>query len=282
MTYVLLTKFWNEIDRIPDVVTTVSNQNVRPILWLLLDDGSTDGSLQLFQELCVKNAIKTLSVQMPEKKIGNIDTLGIVYQLVFDTWKEKIDSFDPSYLAMLDVDSLVPVDYFKNMIHMLEKYPKIGAIAGQVRGEKRIAMPQGSGKVVRWSVVKNIDRYWDLDADSFYNIKSVASGFWTTIVDNVHVDAAPSLFVADRKKGAFRYGRRMFYVGRSPVIILFLLLRGILRRRMDFMYQVNGYVYEAIRNNWRCTDKDVQYRYGLRNYIARKIRYNKIIQMRWP
>lgn len=275
--YVLLTKFWNEAPKIPSVVETVANQDERPLLWLLLDDGSTDGSLHLFVDCCKSRGIPWIYVRMRQKYVGNIDTLGFVYQKTFDKWKATLDDLGFSYLAMLDVDSMLPPDYFSTLTDLLEEYPRIGAIAGQVHGERRTSSPQGSGKLVRWEIVKSINKYWDLDADSFFNIKANAAGYWTAIVDNLNVYAEPSLFYG--RKGSFRFGRRMFYVRRSPVIMFLLFLRGILRRRLDFLDQVRGYVFEASRNNWECKDPDVRRFYGLRRYLARKTKYNKMLKV---
>lgn len=278
MRYVLLTKFWNEKHKIRNVVNTIAKQRLKPVVWLLLDDGSTDGSLKRFKRLCTENSIPTLSVQMPQKTKGNIDTLGRVYQLAFDTWKDYIrKTYAPHCFTMLDVDSQIPSDYFQILASILDQYPLIGAIAGQVKGEDRQSSPQGSGKMVRWSVVEAIDRMWDLDADTFLNIKANALGYWCVIVNNLHVCAEPSLFYS--AKGAFRFGRRMFYVHRPLPIMLLVLLRGILRRKMAFLNQFRGWSLEMARNNWRCNDTDVLESYGIIRYLNRKQKRTKVVEI---
>jgi len=105
--YVLLTKFWNEKHKLRGIVDTITKQSLKPVVWLLLDDGSTDGSLERFKRLCTENGIPTLSVQMPQKTKGNIDALGRVYQLAFDTWKEHIrKTYAPHCFAMLDEERI--------------------------------------------------------------------------------------------------------------------------------------------------------------------------------
>lgn len=278
MRYVLLTKFWNEKHKIRNVVNTIVRQELRPVVWLLLDDGSTDGSLKRFKRLCTESHIPTLSVQMPQKTKGNIDALGRVYQLAFDTWKEYIrQTYAPHYFAMLDVDSQLPADYFQSLVQVLDQYPLVGAIAGQVKDENRQSSPQGSGKMVRWSVIESFDKIWDLDADSFLNIKANALGYWCVIVNNLHVYAEPSLFYS--AKGAFRFGRRMFYVRRPFPIMFLVLLRGILRRKMIFLNQFRGWSLEAARNNWRCNDTDVLEFYGIMRYLNRKQKRTKVVEI---
>jgi len=276
--YVLLTKFWNEKHKLRGIVDTITKQSLKPVVWLLLDDGSTDGSLERFKRLCTENGIPTLSVQMPQKTKGNIDALGRVYQLAFDTWKEHIrKTYAPHCFAMLDVDSKVPPNYFQSLAHILNKYPLIGAIAGQVKGEDRQSSPQGSGKMVKWSVIEEIDRMWDLDADTFLNIKAYALGYWCVIVNNLHVYAEPSLFYST--KGAFRFGRRMFYVRRALPIMLLVLLRGILRRKMAFLNQFRGWSLEMARNNWKCHDTDVLESYGIIRYLNRQQKRTKVVEI---
>ena len=278
MSYVLLTKFWNETQRIPGLVETILKQEVGPDVWLLLDDGSTDGSLELFERLLQSSKITTLSVSMPKKAQGNLDTIGKVYQLAFDTWREHLtNNFRPSYLAMLDVDSRIPKKYFRMLSSILEQYPRVGAIAGQIKAEPERTVPQGSGKMVRWEIVECIDQFWDLDADAFLNIKANALDYWCMIVNNLYIDASPSLFYSTR--GAFRVGRRMFYVGRPLPVMLFELARGIFERKRAFLEQFNGWSLEAIRNDWKCGDKDVMAFYGLRRFLTRNKKRTKVVRI---
>jgi len=278
MTYVLLTKFWNEYERIPSLVDCITRQTQKPEAWLLLDDGSTDGSLRLFKRLAAEAGISVLSVRMPKKTVGNVDAVGRVYQKAFDRWKQFVtEEIRPSYLAMMDVDTKVSSDYFRILCRFLDEFDRVGSIAGQIRGSEKRNMPQGSGKVVRWQVVESLNRMWDLDADTLLNIKAIVLGYWNVIITNVFVDTPPTFFFT--VKGSFKFGRRMYYVRRPFLIMVFTLLRGLFRRKRVFLERFRGWCLEAARMNWRCNDEDVLAYYGLRRYLSRKRKCVKMVKI---
>jgi glycosyltransferase involved in cell wall biosynthesis len=272
MTYALLTKFWNEIDRIPSVVATISKQTVRPLVWFLLDDGSTDGSLKLFRGLAEKDGISTICVSMPQKSKGDIDTLGRMYQLFYDTVFKNMAELD--YIGMIDVDTTVPIDYFSVLVKLLDIHLDIGCIAGCIREEKR-NQPMGSGKLCRWNIFCRAGRdgFWELDADTFLNIKAVAMGYRLSIVEDMFVDANKSLF--STPAGYKHLGRRMYYCRRNFILVCYRGLRMILQGKSGWQY-IHGWMHEAVFNkSWRCDDTDVREFYSVLKVRAKNTKFIK-------
>ena len=93
--YVLLTKFWNEYERIPELVKNVAQQTKHPIRWLLIDDGSTDGGGDLFVELVKAEGIHPLISRLPPKIKGNLDTLGRAYSHAFNEYRGVLSELNP-------------------------------------------------------------------------------------------------------------------------------------------------------------------------------------------
>ncbi|MHA1246293.1 MAG: glycosyltransferase family A protein [Candidatus Thorarchaeota archaeon] len=278
--YVLLTKFWNERERIPAAVRRIAQQTKKPVVWLLIDDGSTDGGGQLFRHLAEGFGIQSLLIQLPPKKVGNLDTLGRAYTYAFRKCRGSLDKLRPDYLALLDVDTRLPRNYYERIIALLDSNPALGVAAGTIEGEKSPpTWPRGSGKVVRWKVVKSIDKYWDIDADSLYNIKALRLGYQLMVDYSLKISASPSAVFT--KQGRFRFGRLSYYIGKNPLLVLQMALALQLKKDYGAEY-LRGYVQEWSRGTWRCSDSDVRYFYSLEYRIREKLRRAGLGNHSWP
>ncbi|MFX0107834.1 MAG: glycosyltransferase [Candidatus Hodarchaeota archaeon] len=279
--YLLLTKFWNEREKIPDLVKSVAQQTKKPSLWLLIDDGSTDGSGEMFERLAAEAGIATLISHMPPKMKGNLDRLGYAYNNAFTEFRDILDRMSPSYLALADVDTRFPKDYFEHMTAIMDADRRLGCINGQIGNEtKRMDWPRGSGKITRWSVVQSISKFWDIDADSFLNIKALRQGFILRVIPNIKVYADPSaVFTA---KGRFRFGRVSYYERKHPLLVIQMALSLVARRQFGTDY-LRGYFQEWSRGKWKCSDMDVRYYYSLeyrvRSWIMRLFHIGRHV---WP
>jgi len=52
--YVLITPVKDEEKLLRDVIESVINQTVKPVLWLIIDDGSTDGSPKINTQIRIQ------------------------------------------------------------------------------------------------------------------------------------------------------------------------------------------------------------------------------------
>jgi hypothetical protein len=175
---------------------------------------------------------------------------------------------------MIDVDTIIPRDYFSFLAKLLDVHLDIGCVAGTIRNERRND-PMGSGKLCRWNIFDRAGRdgFWDLDADSFLNIKAVAMGYRLAIVDDIFVIADRSLFTTS--KGHKRLGRRMHYVGQNFLVTCYRGLRMILRGENGWQH-IHGWMHEAIFNrSWRCDDQDVREFYSMRKMRAKNTKFMK-------
>ncbi|MFW9807823.1 MAG: glycosyltransferase [Candidatus Thorarchaeota archaeon] len=279
--YVLLTKFWNELERIPGIVENIAQQTKQPIRWLLIDDGSTDGGGDLFIELLKKEGIRALISKLPQKTKGNLDTLGRAYSFAFKEHREELSKLNPGYLGLIDIDTRVPSNYFEHMTNVMDSDKSLGCINAQIKGERGPTdWPRGSGKVTRWTVVESFDEFWDLDADSFLNVKATRMGLRLKVFDDLFLEAAPSQVMS--KKGLFRLGRVNYYEQKHPLLVFQTAFFRLIQRRHGTEY-LRGYFQEFLRGTWICSDRDIRYYYSLEYRIRSKMqRVLGIGRHRWP
>lgn len=257
-TFVLATNVWNESEAIPRFFKNIVNQTRPPSLWIWIDDGSTDGTSTVIHQEAEETDIPIRVFTLPPKAKGNMDTIGRAYNRTLIPIRDEIDA---GYLSIVDVDTVLPLNYFERMIRIMDTNPQLGACAAQNRGEPREGLPMGGGKTVRWEIVRSIDQFWDLAPDSFLNIKTLSKGYEARIIDEIEINAEPSTILTP--KGRFRFGRRSFYVRKHPILVLQMALTLASRKKhgTDFL---RGYIQEWTQGTWTCDDADIRYFYSFK------------------
>jgi glycosyltransferase involved in cell wall biosynthesis len=257
--YVLITKFYNERDRLPVLIQNISTQTLKPSIFVFIDDGSMDNSAQVAATEATKLGIKFEIVSMPPKKKGNLDTLGRAWNKAQPLLRVLLK--DVPYAATTDVDTIFPATYFAYMTAYLEDHPDVGVVAGQVKNQPKRTFPMFTGKVFRSNIMRDIKEYWEVSADSFINVKALNRGYRLVILENITVKSEPTHL--HTWKGRYRQGRLAYYSGNS---LSYIILKGIAKHDSQFL---RGYWSEWSRKIWRCKDEEVLAYY--RNTFRRRL-----------
>jgi len=242
----------------------MSKQSKLPRSWVWIDDGSTDATAQVLKETAAKYPQLQLWVEsMPKKKTPNFFTLGKSHERVLLKLRSRIDALGADYLAVLDPDTEPCPNYFARLCSILDSDHGLGAVAGypvQEPDKLKSGRPMNSGKMIRWSIVREIDKFWDYCPDSFYNLKAESRGYRVGVV-KVPVSLDRPTTAVTSREGAFRQGR-LYYYARRPVwaILLRSVWRQITRQHGDDL--LRGYLVEMRRGTWKCDDPDVVRYYG--------------------
>jgi glycosyltransferase involved in cell wall biosynthesis len=245
--YILITKFYNEQELLPLLIKNIASQTHRPKLFIFIDDGSIDESVSVLTNEASKYRIPFELVSMPKKQKGNLDTLGRAWNKAQPLIKEVAKTIP--YVAMVDVDTQFPQDYFEKMIAYMDKNPQVGVVAGQVLGEVQRNFPMFTGKVVRSEIIRSINKYWGISVDSFINVKALLQGYELQIFDDMKVKSRESFLLTPG--GRFRAGRLAYYSGTDT---LYVITKGVLK--FDAQY-LRGYWSEWSRRVWQCEDEDI-------------------------
>ncbi|MHA3962774.1 MAG: glycosyltransferase family A protein [Candidatus Thorarchaeota archaeon SMTZ1-45] len=249
--YILVTKFYNEQTQLPILIASVAAQIMRPKIVVFLDDGSTDASADIAMNEAKKHGLDFEVISMPKKKKGNLDTIGRIWTKAQPRLKQL--SKDVEYFATIDVDTILAPFYFRYMTNYLEKNRSIGVVAGQAIHEPKRTFPMFTGKVFRSTIISRINKYWDISADSFINVKALKMGYKLKILD-IPVNTPPTHL--QTSKGRYRSGRLAYYTGTS---LLYVLAKGVMK--IDSQY-LRGYWSEWARGTWICTDSEIREYYG--------------------
>ena len=121
--YVLITPARNEAKFIELVIQSVVAQTVRPMRWVVVSDGSTDGTDEIIQNYTAENPWIEL-VRMPERRersfAGKVEAFNAGYDRVRDLRYQAIVS--------LDADISFENDYFEFLLQKLAENPALGLV----------------------------------------------------------------------------------------------------------------------------------------------------------
>lgn len=118
---------FNKQDSIKSTIESVLAQSLKDFELIVVDDGSTDGSL---------DSIKTINdsrIRLIEKQNGGVSSAR----------NEGIRNASYEYVAFLDGDDLWDSDYLKEIVHLTENFPEAGIMGTSYyithNGQKTIA-----------------------------------------------------------------------------------------------------------------------------------------------
>ena len=127
-TYVLITPARNEAQYIESTLQSMVAQIAKPLKWVIVSDGSTDGTDELVRKYAAANPWIEL-IRMPERKERHF--AGKV--LAFNAGYAAVQSLHPDIVGNLDADvSFVP-DHFEFLIQKMGENPRLGVAGAPFR-----------------------------------------------------------------------------------------------------------------------------------------------------
>ena len=119
--YVLITPARNEAGFIEETIKSVAGQTVLPEKWVIVSDGSVDGTDEIAKEYAARYGWMEL-VRMPERKERNF--AGKV--LAFNAGLERLRGREYDILGNLDADLSFDSDYFEYLLSKFSEHPDLG------------------------------------------------------------------------------------------------------------------------------------------------------------
>jgi glycosyltransferase involved in cell wall biosynthesis len=120
-TYVVVTPARNEAKFIELTLKSVVSQIVRPLKWVIVSDGSTDGTDVIIETYAAANPWIEL-VKMPGRE--GRDFAGKVH--AFNAGYARVSKIDYEVIVSLDADISFGEDYFSYLLTKLDEDPELG------------------------------------------------------------------------------------------------------------------------------------------------------------
>jgi poly-beta-1,6-N-acetyl-D-glucosamine synthase len=126
--YVLITPARDEAQHIEGTIQSVIKQTVRPIKWVIVSDGSTDGTDDIVRKYALDNPWIEL-VRAPERRERHF--AGKVH--AFNAGYARLNELEYAAIGNLDADISFDEDYFSFLLGKLVDDPKLGLVGTPFR-----------------------------------------------------------------------------------------------------------------------------------------------------
>jgi biofilm PGA synthesis N-glycosyltransferase PgaC len=120
-TYVLITPARNEVEFIELTLKSMVAQTYPPLKWVIVSDGSTDGTDDIVRKYTAGNPWIEL-LRMPERQERNF--AGKVH--AFNAGYASVKGLNPDVVGNLDADVSFEADHFRFLVSQFAKDPELG------------------------------------------------------------------------------------------------------------------------------------------------------------
>lgn len=171
VSYVIVSPVKDEERHVAITLRSVVNQTVRPIKWVIVDDGSVDGTPGTLMEF----AANYEWIEVVRIDRGSERDLGITEIKAFAEGYERIRGQEFDFVVKLDCDLDLPPDYFERLFQEFANNQRLGIASGvylESRQDKWLPVPMpdyhaaGASKTLRRQCFHDIGgftlyRGWD-------------------------------------------------------------------------------------------------------------------------
>ncbi len=234
LTYVLVTPARNEEEFIQTTIESVAKQTHLPLKWVIVNDGSTDGTASKVEPYLAKYPWLEL-VNLPVRKERNFAAK--VY--AFNAGQERVKELNYEVIGNLDSDVSFDPDHFEFLLTKFAEQPRLG-VAGTVFREENGYNSEtdslegqlhvsGQCQLFRRECFADVGGYFANKAGGIDWIAVTTArmmGWKTRSFREKYFFHYRHLGTAERSAfaAAFSYGEKDYYLGGSPVWELFRVL----------------------------------------------------------
>lgn len=126
--YAVVTPCRDEAEFLEAAISALARQTVQPVQWVIVDDGSTDGTGEILKRAAERHRFIRVVTRSDrgERRVGP----GVVE--AFYTGLETIDLDDVDYICKMDADLELPPRYFERLMEEMDREPWLGAVSGKM------------------------------------------------------------------------------------------------------------------------------------------------------
>ena len=289
--YVVTSPVYNEIAHLPELLEGLAKQTNPPLLWLVVDDGSEDGSREWLEAAALEHPW-LLVRDAPEKAeeylgahIARIKRWGLVQVLE----EAERRALAPTMVGVLDADVRLPPDHYERLAQAFEADPALGVTSSLLltnEGNTDVrepfqsrGLPRGPTQTFRLRCLEDIGGLPPYPGfDGAANVKAQQRGWKTEIPEGVFaMHSRPTATRFGEAPGFSRKGEYAWFLGVHPLLVA---MRAAAYTQsaphVAGLHFAKGWLSAAVRRQPRCPDPEIRRGYGWRRLIAtatRRIKY---------
>lgn len=230
--YIVVTPCKNEGENLPDMIRSVVTQTIKPVVWVIVDDGSTDDTQNIIEDAMeVHDWIQNIRLASKVRDLGT--HLAGVMKKGFDHALSycKENTLEYGYLGNLDGDLTLPPTFYENLIRAFENDSTLGVASGGtehiigdhiVRAKVSVSEPSGGHMLIRRECFDEIEGIpLSYAVDSVIKAKARLRGWKTRRFENNIATEVRDVHVAEGYwKGFVHKGKCSYYLNSNPIHIM--------------------------------------------------------------
>ena len=282
--YVLVTVAKNEGSNLPLLIQSVIKQTIKPILWVIVNDGSTDNT----QDILTKTNEKYKWIHIIRLEEGKRDVgfhLSSMMKNAFDFTVGLCGrkGINYEYLGNIDGDISIEPAFFEKLIKEFEKDPNLG-IAGSgtcYLKKNRIIQPQlnpdepsGGDILIKRKCFEDcggilVSCCWD----SVLKVKARLRGYKTRRFESIKAFESRDFGEIEGWRRYIHKGRSDYHLNNSLIYVIFKSISLLFKYPyfIGFMYSL-GYFKALIRRENQIDDVEIKNYYRTKWKILLKYR----------
>jgi glycosyltransferase involved in cell wall biosynthesis len=259
-SYAVITPVRDEQENLPRLADSLAVQTERPGTWLIVDNGSRDGTLRLAASLADEHPwIELLTVPGATAAERGAPIVRSLHAGI-----DKLAADAPDFVVNVDADVSFEPDYFARLLDRFDRDPELGIASGSAFELQDGAWRQrhvtgstvwGASRAFRWACLQEILPFEERVAwDGIDEFKANARGWRTLAFEDLPFKHHRREGERDGSWRARRnQGHAAYYVGYRP---WYLVLRSLFnaRRELASLGMIAGYASALVRREPRSDD----------------------------
>lgn len=225
--YIIITPMRNEASTVEITLKSVVRQTVKPLLWIILDDGSTDGSSKLVEKYCMEYGW----IKLKNISDRGFDLVGQGVAEILNYGLDLIRDTPSDYIAKLDADLDLPETYFERLLSFMEADKRTGICSGHPftheKGKKFLErhgdfFPSGTARLYRRKYLDEIGDFVNsVGWDTVDILRMRMRGYSTRVLHDVLYHHMRRMGTRNGYiDGMIRDGRNAYLTGYTPVFFV--------------------------------------------------------------
>ena len=251
--YILVTPAKNEEKNLPGLIQSAMKQSIKPMVWVIVDDGSTDNTSDILNEAREKHDwIQVVQLKEHRRDLGKHYAYVCNVGFNFAIKHCEMHNLQYDYIGLLDADMILEPEFYSKLIGKFEENPELGIVSGSVyydAGNKLIMendredLPLGGIRLWRKRCFEETGGFYiSYSPDAVSNVLAKLRGWELKRFDEIkaiqtrRTSSAEGLWKGHKVQGKSDYFRKyhplfalakgLKYLGKSPYYIGIAYLNG--------------------------------------------------------
>lgn len=269
--YIVVTPCRNEEKNLPDLIQSMAAQTIKPVLWVIIDDGSTDRTPEIIKAVIKKhNWVQSIRLGSSKRDLGihyaDIVDEGFGFAIEYCAKNE----IEYGYLGNLDGDLTLPSTFYENLMVEFEKDPELGIASGGTKhivggrvvyAKLREDEPSGGHMLIRKKCFEECGGIpLSYSCDSVLKAKARLKGWGTKRFEkNIATEMRDVSSAEGYWKGFVHSGRESHHLNLHPIhVILRSVMYSFRRPWYTGIAYLAGYSNSVIRSEKQIEEEEVR------------------------